>query len=68
MLQNGKSSQDTIVHKIDMQNNEIQNGAWLTVRPGRAAVFVNKGQIADVFGEGRHQLTQRRNNLRNRSL
>lgn len=51
------SSQDTIVHKIDMQNNEIQNGAWLTVRPGQAAVFVNEGQIADVFGEGRHQLT-----------
>ncbi len=26
------SSQDTIVHKIDMRNNEIQNRAWLTVR------------------------------------
>lgn len=51
------NSQDTIVHKIDMRNNEIQNGAWLTVRPGQAAVFVNEGQIADVFGEGRHQLT-----------
>lgn len=35
------NSQDTIVHKIDMRNNEIQNGAWLTVRPGQAAVFVN---------------------------
>lgn len=52
------NSQNTIVHKIDMQNNEIQNGAWLTVRPGQAVVFVNEGQIADVFmQEGRYKLT-----------
>lgn len=53
------TTQDTIVHKIDMRNNEIQNGAWLTVRPGQCAVFVNEGQIADIFHEGRHQLTTR---------
>lgn len=51
------TSQDTIVHKIDMRNNEIQNGAWLTVRPGQCAVFVDEGQIADIFYEGRHRLT-----------
>lgn len=49
-------SQDTIAHKVDMRHNEIQNGAWLTVRPGQAAVFVNEGQIADIFTEGRHKL------------
>jgi membrane protease subunit (stomatin/prohibitin family) len=40
-----------------MADNEIQNGAVLTVRESQMAVFVNEGQIADVFGPGRHTLT-----------
>ena len=37
--------------------NEIKNGAKLTVRESQAAIFVNKGQIADVFQPGLHTLS-----------
>lgn len=47
---------DTMVWRFDGHDNEIKNGAQLIVRPGQAAVFVNQGQIADVFGPGRHEL------------
>jgi len=47
---------DTLVYKFPMADNEIQNGGKLVVRPGQAAVFVNEGQIADVFAEGTHTL------------
>jgi len=36
---------------------EIQNGGQLTVRDSQMAVFVNEGQIADVFGPGLYTLT-----------
>jgi membrane protease subunit (stomatin/prohibitin family) len=38
---------------------EIQYGAQLTVRESQMAVFVNEGQVADVFGPGRYTLTTR---------
>jgi membrane protease subunit (stomatin/prohibitin family) len=38
-------------------NNEIKLGAKLTVREGQAAIFVNEGQIADVFGPGLYTLS-----------
>ncbi len=31
-------------------------GAQLTVRPGQRAVFVNEGEVADVFEPGQHRL------------
>jgi membrane protease subunit (stomatin/prohibitin family) len=40
-----------------MQDFEIQNGGQLIVRDSQVAVFVNEGQIADVFGPGTHTLT-----------
>ncbi len=43
--------------RYPMADNEIQNGAVLTVRESQMAVFVNEGQVADVFGPGRHTLT-----------
>jgi membrane protease subunit (stomatin/prohibitin family) len=43
------NSQDTIVHRFERHNNEIKNGAKLIVRESQAAVFVNEGQIADIF-------------------
>lgn len=49
-------SQDTLVYMYPMEDQEIQHGAQLTVRPGQTAVFVEKGQIADVFGPGMHKL------------
>jgi len=42
-----------------MQDCEIQYGAQLTVRESQAAVFVDEGLIADVFGPGRYTLTTR---------
>ena len=50
------SSSNTMVHKYDMNGKEIMMGAQLTVRESQAAVFVNEGQMADVFGPGRYEL------------
>jgi len=40
-----------------MQDREIQNGGKLTVRDSQAAVFVNEGKVADIFGPGLYTLT-----------
>ena len=50
------NSSKTMVHKYDMNGKEIMMGAQLTVRESQAAVFVNEGQLADVFGPGRYEL------------
>ncbi len=49
-------TQDTIVYRFERHNNEIKYGAKLTVRESQAAVFVNEGQIADVFQPGMYTL------------
>ena len=43
--------------RYPMQDNEIQNGAKLTVRDSQIAILVNEGQVADVFAPGLHTLT-----------
>ena len=50
-------SNNTLVWRFDRYQNEIKNGAQLTVRQGQVAIFVNEGKIADVFESGMHQLT-----------
>jgi membrane protease subunit (stomatin/prohibitin family) len=50
-------SGDTMVSRFARPKNEIKNGAQLIVRPGQVALFVDQGDIADVFIPGRHQLT-----------
>jgi membrane protease subunit (stomatin/prohibitin family) len=50
------SSKDTIVHKYDMNGKEIMMGAQLTVRESQVAIFVNEGQLADIFQPGRYEL------------
>ncbi len=45
-------SQHTMVHRFDHHDNEIKYGAKLIVREGQAAVFVNMGEVADVFEPG----------------
>lgn len=47
---------NTMVYRFPVQNNEIKMGATLTVRESQVAVFVNEGEIADVFGPGNHLL------------
>ena len=49
-------SQDTMVWRFERHGNEIKYGAQLTVRESQVAVFVNEGQIADVFYPGRYVL------------
>jgi membrane protease subunit (stomatin/prohibitin family) len=49
-------------HRFQRYNNEIKNGAKLTVREGQLAVMVDEGQlgkdqIADVFKPGMYDLT-----------
>lgn len=57
VIQQFDENVNTLVHMYPMEDQEIQNGAQLTVRPGQVAVFVDKGQIADVFGPGTYKLT-----------
>ena len=52
-------SRDTLVWKFPDKDKEIKMGAQLTVRPSQAAVFINEGKLADVFTEGRYELTTR---------
>ncbi|PIC59198.1 hypothetical protein CSV80_01340 [Sporosarcina sp. P12(2017)] len=47
---------NTLVYQFPVHNSEIKMGAELTVRESQVAVFVNEGEIADVFGPGRHIL------------
>jgi membrane protease subunit (stomatin/prohibitin family) len=48
---------DTLLYRFERYNNEIKHGAKLVVREGQAAVFVNEGQIADVFKPGTYTLS-----------
>ena len=49
-------SSQTLVHRFERRGNEIKYGARLIVREGQAAVFVNEGQLADVFQPGTYTL------------
>lgn len=51
------STQNTMVHRYDMDGKEIMMGAQLTVRESQVAVFVNEGQLADIFQPGRYELS-----------
>ncbi|MBX2868555.1 MAG: SPFH domain-containing protein [Acidiferrobacterales bacterium] len=48
--------EDVMVKRFDREDSEIKYGAMLTVRESQTAVFVNEGQIADVFPPGLYQL------------
>lgn len=47
---------NTIVHRFERYQNEIKMNAKLTVRESQVAVFINEGQIADVFQPGMYTL------------
>jgi len=49
-------TKDTIVYKFPMDGRKIFYGSKLTVRESQAAVFLNKGEIADVFEPGMYSL------------
>jgi membrane protease subunit (stomatin/prohibitin family) len=50
-------STDTLAWRFPMRGQEIQNGGKLVVRESQEAVFINEGQLADVFKPGTHNLT-----------
>ncbi len=47
---------DILAYRFPRYQNEIKNGAQLSVREGQVAAFVNEGQLADVFEPGLHRL------------
>ena len=49
-------SRHTLVWRFPRYQNEITNGAQLIVRPGQKAIFVHRGQVADVFEPGHYEL------------
>lgn len=51
------STNDTLVYRYDRNSKDIMMGAQLTVRESQLAVFVNEGEIADVFTPGRYELS-----------
>lgn len=45
-----------LAYRYPMQDQEIQNGAKLTVRESQMALFINEGRIADKFESGLYTL------------
>jgi membrane protease subunit (stomatin/prohibitin family) len=50
-------SNDTLAWRFPVRGQEIKNSAKLVVRESQEAVFVNEGQLADVFKPGTHTLS-----------
>ncbi len=46
-----------LAYRFPTMDKEIQTGAQLTVRDSQMALFVNEGNIADVFSPGRYELS-----------
>jgi len=46
---NEPSQNDILAYRFPRFNNEIKMGAKLIVREGQAALFVNEGQLSDIF-------------------
>ena len=51
-----EDSNDNVFWRFPMNGKDIMMGAQLVVRPAQMAVFVNEGQIADVFTPGTYTL------------
>jgi membrane protease subunit (stomatin/prohibitin family) len=51
-----EEGKDIVIWKFPDEQSDIKYGAQLTVRESQAAIFLNEGQIADVYGPGRYEL------------
>jgi len=51
------TSTDAVIWKFPDRDNEIKNGAQLTVRESQLAILLDQGRVADVFGPGRYELS-----------
>ncbi len=54
-----ETTDGVLAWRYPFEDQEIQNGAQLVVRETQMALFVNEGQVADLFGPGTHTLTTR---------
>lgn len=50
-------SNNTLVYRFPVHDQEIKMGAQLTVRENQQALFVNEGEVADLFKPGRYELS-----------
>jgi membrane protease subunit (stomatin/prohibitin family) len=50
-------STNTLVYRFPVHDQEIKMGAQLTVRENQVAIFINEGEVADVFKPGRYELS-----------
>jgi len=57
VIQWTETGDGVLAWRFPMEDQEIQNGGRLTVRDSQLAVFVNEGQIADVFAPGLYTLS-----------
>ena len=57
VIQWTETGDSVLAWRFPMEDQEIQTGGRLTVRDSQLAVFVNEGQIADVFAPGLYTLS-----------
>lgn len=57
VIQWNEEQPGTLSWRFPIIDQEIQTGAQLTVREGQCAMFLNEGEVADIFGPGLHTLT-----------
>jgi membrane protease subunit (stomatin/prohibitin family) len=57
VLQWNEDGPGVLAWRYPMLDQEIRNGARLTVRDTQSALFVNEGKAADLFGPGLYTLT-----------
>ncbi|MCQ3035169.1 MAG: SPFH domain-containing protein [Bacilli bacterium] len=52
------NSQDTLLYRFPLTDRDaIMNSSTLVVRPSQIAVFIHKGQVADIFAPGTYKLS-----------
>jgi membrane protease subunit (stomatin/prohibitin family) len=56
VIQWTETADGVLARRFPVRDFEIQNGAKLTVRESQMALFVDEGQVADVFGPGLYTL------------
>ncbi len=59
VIQWNEETPGTLSWRFPIIDQEIQNGAQLTVREGQYVMFLNEGKVADTFGPGLHTLNTR---------
>lgn len=57
IIESTTADPNLLLWKFPDNDKEIKNGARLTVRESQTALFLNEGQLADVFAPGLHTLS-----------